>query len=100
MRIKNGVRFHNPAAAFAASAMVIERICEKYGVAFVITGGIEKHEPPSKHVTGSGWDCRTRDLANEAMKREFSVSVRRALGDGFDVVLESDHLHWEEDPKS
>ena len=100
MRIKNGVRFHSPGDAMAAAVHVVSFVCRSYSVDCCITGGIEKHEPPSKHVTGGGLDFRTRDFPSLEDLHHFYQAVTERLGDGFDVVLESDHLHVEYDPKT
>ena len=64
----------------------------------VVTGAVEGHKHPSKHVYGGGLDFRTRELRDFA-QREFARICRDRLGDGFDVVLEKDHLHVEYDYK-
>jgi hypothetical protein len=98
MKIKDGVRFASPLLAMAVAVSVVDVICRRYGIVCVVTGGVEKHEHPSLHVYGGALDFRTRDFA-PADLRTFAAEVREELGDGFDVVLESDHLHVEYDPK-
>lgn len=43
-----------------------------------------------------GFDVRTRDLGG-AQKAQARVDLQRLLGSVFDVVLETDHLHFERD---
>jgi len=98
--IKHGVRFHSGPIAMMHASLVVHDLCINYfNVPFVVTCGIEKHEPPSKHSTGNGLDYRTRDIPDQIQKEEFADLVSAGLGDGFDVVLEIDHLHVEYDPK-
>jgi len=96
MKIKDGVRFCSPAMAMCHATFVVDQVCRDFGVDCVITGGVEEHQHPSKHIYGGGLDYRTRDLI-EGARYDFAECVAEALGDGFDVVLEIDHLHVEYD---
>lgn len=98
--IKDGVRFSSPEMAMMHASLMVSAVCSQFSVEFVVTGGIEEHQHPSLHVTGGALDYRTRELRDDASKRLFAVVVEERLGDGFDVVLESDHLHVEYDPKT
>jgi uncharacterized protein YcbK (DUF882 family) len=98
MRIKNGVRFADPLLAMAVAVHVVRDVCARFNVTCTVTSGVEKHEFPSKHVLGAALDFRIRDFV-PADVNKFAAEVRNDLGDGFDVVLESDHLHVEYDPK-
>lgn len=65
----------------------------------VITSWMDgKHINGSKHFSGLALDFRTRILT-ESEKHRFTQALRDELGRDFDVVLESDHLHVEYDPK-
>lgn len=109
MRIKDGVRFSSPEMAMCIATIAVRDVFTDFGqdmLEFCITGGIEDHQHPSKHVYGGGLDYRTKSLSlSEDEKWMLTAAVRRYLGDGFDVVLESvgkpnEHLHVEYDPKS
>lgn len=52
----------------------------------------------SKHLSGNAFDIRTRDLVT-AQKIIFLDNLKDALGDDYDVVLESNHIHVEYDPE-
>ena len=56
------------------------------------------HMKGSLHYEGRAVDIRTRTIYG-GDKQYFKDKVKAALGEGFDVVLESDHLHVEWDPK-
>lgn len=98
--IKSGVdlRGISPQMAIAytvACAVYMERA----GVHCWITSASDgKHGLNSLHYKGQALDLRTNSLAPE---RAMAVhaSLKAALGDQFDVVLESDHIHLEYDPK-
>jgi hypothetical protein len=82
------------------ATMIVAKVCEEFGVDCVVTCGGEQHEPPSKHFYDQALDYRTRDLADRQTREQFLNRVRALLGDGYDALLESDHLHVEWDPKS
>ena len=82
--------------ALSAIALVFK---ESFDLDTVITCGTEgRHGKSSKHYTGHALDFRTRQLDAEHQK-ELASDVRLCLGDEFDVVLHSSHLHVEFDPK-
>jgi len=57
-----------------------------------------QHMKGSKHYTGDAVDLRTRDLTKQEQK-DLWQNLVNYLGPKFDVVLESDHIHVEFDPK-
>ena len=59
-----------------------------------VLDGIHRHD--SKHYIGEGIDLRTRNL-NEFETLAVTASIAEDLGDKYDVILESDHLHVEWD---
>lgn len=61
----------------------------------VITAGKEQgHSPTSLHHVGLALDLRTNDYL-----RTWASILHTALGVGWDVVVEEDHVHVERDPK-
>lgn len=79
---------------------VIEKACksvegEKYEP--TITSGKDgKHMRGSKHYTGDAIDLRCYDMKKV---EETTKAIDKALGAGYDVVFEKDHIHIEYDPK-
>ena len=70
-----------------------------FAVPCVVTSGTDgQHGKYSKHYVGQALDFRTRDIKLE-LRPTLVKMVKEALGQDFDVVLESDHLHVEYDPK-
>ena len=56
------------------------------------------HKKNSKHYKNEAIDIRTRDMS-EQNKVLTKVWIKKWLGMNYDVVLESDHIHIEYDPK-
>jgi hypothetical protein len=79
------------------AALVAEAIYRKYGAEVVITSAKDgKHSAHSLHYKGRALDLRTWNLAGREM--QVRDELQAALGDDYDVVLESDHIHMEHDP--
>ena len=61
----------------------------------IVTSGFDgKHSATSLHYKGLAVDLRTRDFTDE-----WARYLRNALGSGWDVVVEPDHIHVELDRK-
>ena len=56
-----------------------------------------KHGPASLHYVGYAVDIRIRELHNNP--KLLSDALRSALVDDYDVILESNHIHVEYQPK-
>lgn len=95
--IKKGVKLH-PATVWSVAMPIIFQIYTDFGVTPVITSGMDgKHMPGSLHFGGLAFDFRTRHVGAAELP-QLVAQITEALGDEFDVVLESDHLHVEFDP--
>ena len=98
MRLKPGVKVAGIAPEIVLAAVIAQSILGD--VELVITSALDgKHSVHSRHYQGNAIDIRTRDLVPTA-RQEFRDKLADALGPDFDVVLESDHLHVELDPKT
>ena len=58
---------------------------------FITSGNDGSHRMDSYHFINRAWDQRQNGVS--------VVKMRAALGKGFDVVKESNHIHVEYDPK-
>ncbi len=95
--IKSGVDLRGLQPQMALAYTIISKCYGMYDC--VITSGSDsKHGPNSLHYSGRALDIRTRHLAGQALQAIVD-KVKECLGPQFDVVLESDHLHVEFDPK-
>jgi hypothetical protein len=80
---------------------IVVEVWNRYGYSVTVTSGNEStaaHRANSLHYVGLAEDYRTHDVAPSKLADMVS-DVRRELGRDYDVVLESDHLHIEFDPK-
>jgi len=97
MKIKNGVNLLGIRPEIIIGVLVADSILPYYGQDAVITSAVDgKHKRASAHASGRAVDLRIWDLQD----KEYAVTqLSEALGDEFDVILESDHIHMEYDPK-
>lgn len=63
-----------------------------------------KHMSGSKHYTGNAIDVGIRSSSTfqffaKAIQLALVAAIKAVLGPDYDVVLESDHIHIEHDPK-
>lgn len=95
LRFKDGVSLYGlqPEMLWA-----LDRCVEAWeGDVTVTSARGDKHSVGSKHYSGYAVDLRTRDL-NESQIRIILEALRFILH-GYDVILESTHIHIEYDPK-
>lgn len=102
MKIKQNVKLSGASFQIGYACAIAEAVLSTIApsVPFVVTSAKDGvHGLGSLHGTGHAVDVRTRELTRP-QRETFSSRVRAALDPhGFDVVLESDHLHVEFDPK-
>lgn len=100
--IKSGVNLEGLSREMFYAIGVADREYRRIaGIPVTITSAKDQHEdrPESLHNLGQAIDIRIRDLSG-MQAQEAWISIRNFLfPEGFDVVLESDHIHIEYDPK-
>lgn len=104
VKVKRGASLHGCSAEILNAAIDIESIFTSRGVEFVITEGIPtlKHAAlHSAHYRGDAVDIRSKPLKTLARKKAVLIAIKRKLGRGFVVILESlgkrnehYHVHW------
>ena len=95
--IKNGVDLRGLSPQMAIAYTIACRCYGQYDC--VITSANDsKHGPNSLHYKGQALDLRTRHLNGQGLQAVY-LKLKESLGEQFDVVLESDHIHVEWDPK-
>lgn len=98
--IKFGVKLLGMRPEILLAYMIADRVYKSvsgiHPTITEVTGG--RHGTGSYHYKGLAIDLRTRDVsANEVTK--IVELLKAQLNDNYDVVLESDHIHIEFDPK-
>lgn len=87
------------------SAFAVWTMLFKSPMQFVVTSVADStHKGGSLHYQGNAFDLRVRDpmglwAASNDQIANFVSQLRASLNDGFDVVIESDHVHVEWQPK-
>lgn len=105
LSLKPGVTIGKLTAPMLLGLVVIQRIYDDHGVPCVITSGDDgQHRVEhSLHYTGNALDIRlpSRFTGSPRDDSRMAADLKLALNAPhiFDVVLESDHIHVEYDPK-
>lgn len=100
--LKLGVDIRGIAPECVLGILVAAQVYEERGVPFVVTSVKDsKHMAKSLHYQGKAFDCRLPSRYTRAQEtdRLIHADLKEALGPQWDVILESDHLHLEFDPK-
>lgn len=99
MKLKPGVRVRGLRPEIAIAMLVVEGICRDLAVEFIVTSGSDgRHSLTSLHYAGAAFDMRSRNM-DIRTKHVFLDAARKALGDDFDVLDETDHFHIEYQPQ-
>jgi uncharacterized protein YcbK (DUF882 family) len=97
--LKPDVRIAGLRPEIVLAVLIAERAYAEADCELMLTSGIEgAHSRGSLHYAGSAADLRTQSVPLEKLK-PLVERIRIALGPDFDVVLESNHLHIEFQPK-
>lgn len=80
---------------------VADQVYRSHGVRLVVTSLLDSHahKPNSLHLKGLGVDIRTSNVPPDAIQQVRDELAAALRPNGFDVVLESNHIHIEYDPK-
>lgn len=97
MLIKAGVDISRLNREIRRALSEVQEVLNKWASELVITSTFEgNHSPGSLHYANDAIDIRKPDVSSELVYDELKVK----LGIDYDVVLESDHIHVEYDPKT
>jgi len=100
IEFKTGVKIFGIRPELMLALLVAEGVYNKYDTDLVITSVVDgKHSYTSLHYCGCAADIRTRDLPQEDSIQAVGQEIRQALTREFDVVVESNHIHIEFQPK-
>ena len=97
MKFKKGVEYSID--GIVKILMAGERVYKDFNTELVVTSLMDgRHMEGSKHYTGNAADFRIWNF--EAHELPYVVKqLKNILGNDYDVVLESTHIHVEYDPK-
>ena len=99
LMLKPDVRITGLRSEIILAIVIAERAYAEIGCELMLTSGIEgQHSAGSLHYTGCAVDLRTLNVPAGKLP-PLVEKIRAALGPDFDVVLESNHLHVELQPK-
>jgi len=99
VEIKPGACVIGLQAVMVRGCITIGTVYAAMGYRCTLTSGVDgQHSPRSRHYLGLAADFRTRDIL-VGTRTALRDAIASRLGQDFDVILESDHLHVEWDPK-
>ena len=100
IRIKKGVNISGIQSEMVLGINIAEKIFNKHNVDLVITSCTDgSHSRGSLHYVGFAIDARSRDITDDNEKINVQAELQDALGNQFDIVIESTHYHIEFQPK-
>jgi hypothetical protein len=99
LSLKEGVSLVGINPALVIGAIVVADVYAELDADCVITSAVDgQHSETSLHYAGQAFDFRTRTLTPE-QQQDLIVVLKERLTQDFDVVLESDHIHLELQPR-
>lgn len=100
MRLKKGVKTEGAQGQTWYAIGIAEVVYRDVNLQLVVTSITDgKHKEGSLHYKGLAFDLRTRDLS-ETEKQKILFRLKYLLEpQGYDVLIEADHIHIEYDPK-
>ena len=93
VNIKKGVSVFGIKNEILVALMAADAVWKDLGQDLVMTSGV-RLDPGSAHYLGYAVDLRTRYFSDEEQAAAFR-QLAHALGDGYVVTLETDHIHVE-----
>ena len=104
-RLKEGVRLLGISPVMCMAHSIVASVFDHFGYECVVTSGIEgTHSWSSEHYKGDALDYRSKHITHQVDKGLILDTLREALGQDFDILIESvgtanEHYHVEYDPK-
>lgn len=98
MKLKSGVKVRGASNELLLGLYIASSVWSALGQRLVVTSMADgKHSRTSLHYSGNAADLRTRYFDDNGA--EAAVWLKDSLSDEYDVVVESDHIHIEYQPK-
>ena len=102
LRLKHGVDLRGLQPPLIFALVALDSLCNSYNASYLITSVCDDAPgrlPDSLHRKGLAFDFTILNPTRILTYSLASDILTSALGPQFDVVLESDHIHVEFDPK-
>lgn len=97
MMLKTGVKLAGLQPQIVLALMAAQKIWDEMNDPLTVTSVNDSgHSHQSLHYAGAAVDVRIRGVSDPHLK---AAQLRDALTPDFDVVLESDHIHIEYQPR-
>ena len=99
MKLKSGVKITGVQPELLLGLFIADGISQReFGRELTITSLLDgNHSQGSKHYLGQGADFRTYDMALGSAPA-LVKRLKEVVDSWYDIVLESDHIHFEYDP--
>jgi len=99
LSLKAGVRITGMRPEILLAAVAAMEVYKAAGHDLTITACVDgRHTTGSLHYAGAAIDIRTRDLPPADVPK-LMAQIKECVGGDFDVLLETDHIHIEFQPK-
>jgi len=100
MKLKEGVKIQGISTELLFALNVADQVYREYDLGgMVVTSLLDgRHSSTSLHYSGNAADLRTRNLGPDASE-SVRDDIKDRLGIDYDVILESDHIHVEYQPR-
>jgi len=99
MKLKPGVDMTGIKPELILGLVVADFVYSTFDVEMVVTSLLDgRHSLTSLHYAGCAADLRTRNIP-EGLRKQVRDDIAAALPNDFDVVLESNHIHMEWQPR-
>lgn len=104
MYIKKGVSLAGLTVQMVLANSIVERVYDQFNREGTITSGEDgEHSTLSLHYSGNALDYRIKNPVNGTPyfedPQEVVRRIKDRLGGDFDVLLETDHIHVEYQPR-
>lgn len=106
LSIKKGVKLTGIKPEIVLAAYIMDQVYSQYGIPdCVITSGLDgTHMKHSKHYTGEAFDFGVKQTPTtyyaDNLLYKIVDAVQMRLGENYDVIFETNHIHCEYDPKT
>ena len=96
----NSVEITQISPGMLLGLIVADQVYTEFGYECIVTSANDgRHSPTSLHNNNDAIDLRTFHIATLEHLLDIVDEIKKRLGIDYDVVLESDHLHIEKQPK-